>query len=536
MSAIPAVDVAVIGGGPAGSTTAALLAKRGFSVVLLEREQFPRDHVGESLLPATLQVLDDLGVLPAIEAEGFVKKWGATMVWGSEPEPWSWYFKETNKTYPHAYQVWRPRFDQILLDFAAGCGAEVRMGAEVAEIVHDDGRVHGVVFAVDGEMPVQLEARVVVDASGQATLIAREFELREWDEFFRNLAVYGYFEGADHLAPPDQGNIFLESYEHGWCWTIPLHNGWSSVGAVVDREFGARVIREQGLDGFFRAQIAATDRTKKLLAPGKLTKGPIAVRDWSYCAKRFVGEGFVLAGDAACFVDPLFSTGVHLAVSAGYLAAAYVDASFRDESIADAAAEAYASLYRTQYRHFHRLAKLFYSANRTVESYFWDARRLVGSDAHFTPREAFVHAVSGQAPQGYERSVLAQGALPEEFVQSVATTEKERSARQRFLEQAGDVTALVPVLAPDVSLERTAVLSDATFEWGSVLRAPGRDDVPCSALVAELVRRADGRSTMGEIAARLATQYAAEQAQLEATLTRAASILFLDELLELHEP
>lgn len=531
MSAAAAVDVAVIGGGPAGSTTAARLAKRGFNVLLLERERFPRDHVGESLLPATLQVLDELGVLPAVEAEGFVKKWGATMVWGKEREPWSWYFKETNERYPHAYQVWRPRFDEILLDFARSCGVDVRMGAEVREVARDGDRVRGVDFADDAGTRQRLEARVVVDASGQTALVARRLELREWDDFFRNLAVYGYFSGAEHLAAPDQGNIFLESYEHGWLWTIPLRDGWSSVGAVVDREFGARSVAERGREGFFHEQIAASARTRGMLAAATLTKGPIVVRDWSYCARRFVGPGFVLVGDAACFVDPLFSTGVHLAVSAGYLAAAYVDASLRDESIAEAAAATYADLYRTQYRHFHQLAKLFYSANRTAESYFWEARRLVEGD--FTPRQAFVHAVSGQAPQGYERSVLAHGALPPSFVRSVATTERARDERRRFLDEAGELTALIPVRSPDVSLERAAVLAHATFEWGHVLRLPGREEIPCSTLVAMLVQHADGRSSVGEIASAMAARYGSGRAEVEAALVQAAKILFVDGVLEL---
>lgn len=532
----PAVDVVVIGGGPAGSTTATLLAKRGFSVVVLERETFPREHVGESLLPATLQVLDEIGVLPAIEAEGFVKKWGATMVWGNEGEPWSWYFKETNKTYPHAYQVWRPRFDEILLEHAEREGAEVLQAAEVRKVVLEDDAVRGVIFSHGGDETQKLNARVVVDASGQAALLARQFELREWDDFFRNLAVYGYFEGAQRLESPDQGNIFLESYEHGWLWTIPLHNGLSSVGAVVDRDFGARVIRQQGLEAFFEAQIAATDRTRALLATAKLTKGPIAVRDWSYCAKRFVGAGFVLVGDAACFVDPLFSTGVHLAVSAAYLAAAYVDAALRDATIADAAAETYGNLYRTQYRHFHQLAKLFYSGNRTVESYFWEARRLVAGEERFTPRQAFVHAVSGQAPQGYERSVLAKGALPGEFASSLQATERERASRKRFVDSRADPLALIPEMSPGVSLEQTAVLSNGTFDWGLALRIQGRDDVPCSDIVGALCKNADGSRSIGEIASTLATQYGADESELEAVLMQATTILYLDELLELHTP
>src|SRR5215217_7648778 len=122
------VDVVVIGGGPGGSTTATMLARQGWRVLLLERERFPRDHIGESLLPASMPILEELGVLPAVQEAGFLRKWGATMVWGTDPTAWSWYFRETNRRYPHAYQVWRPRFDQLLLHNSRAHGVEVREG------------------------------------------------------------------------------------------------------------------------------------------------------------------------------------------------------------------------------------------------------------------------------------------------------------------------------------------------------------------------------------------------------------------------
>ena len=124
------IDIVVVGGGPAGSAAATMLARQGWQVVLLERETFPRDHVGESLLPASIPILEELGVLPAVEAQGYLKKLGATMVWGGDKEPWSWFFGETNRRYPHSYQVWRPTFDQLLLDNAAANGVEVRQAGE----------------------------------------------------------------------------------------------------------------------------------------------------------------------------------------------------------------------------------------------------------------------------------------------------------------------------------------------------------------------------------------------------------------------
>src|SRR6185437_11573100 len=143
-------DVVVIGGGPGGSTAATMLARKGWDVRLFERERFPREHVGESLLPASIPILEELGALPAIEAAEFLPKWGATMVWGASPEPWSWYFRETNIKHPHSYQVWRPQFDQILLENSRAHGVDVREGHRVVDVQFESGRATGVRVAADG--------------------------------------------------------------------------------------------------------------------------------------------------------------------------------------------------------------------------------------------------------------------------------------------------------------------------------------------------------------------------------------------------
>src|SRR5262249_100261 len=151
-------DVVVVGGGPAGSTAATFLSRQGLSVTLLERERFPRDHIGESLLPASMPILDALGVLPQLETEGYLKKWGATMVLGTTPEPWSWHFRETNNQFPHAYQVWRPAFDHMLLKNAAAAGTAVREGCRVLGVLFDGDRATGVRFAEEGGGEQLLEA------------------------------------------------------------------------------------------------------------------------------------------------------------------------------------------------------------------------------------------------------------------------------------------------------------------------------------------------------------------------------------------
>ncbi|MGH2583876.1 MAG: NAD(P)/FAD-dependent oxidoreductase, partial [Dehalococcoidia bacterium] len=385
----PDADVVVIGGGPGGSTAATMLARKGWRVLLLERERFPRDHIGESLLPASMPILEELGALPAVQAEGFLPKWGATMVWGHEPSPWSWYFRETNARYPHTYQVWRPRFDQILLENARAGGVDVREQHTVLEVLFEDGRACGVRYAAEGGEGV-VRARCVVDASGQGALLGRRLGLRRWDPFFQNLAVYGYFANGERLPPPDETNIFIESYPHGWFWGIPLHTGVISVGAVVDRRTGQEGIRAGGPARFLMDQIAQAPHIAAMLRDAQMVSGPVVLKDWSYVSDEVVGDGYLLVGDAACFIDPLFSSGVHLALSAGILAAAWVTTAFKRPEMAEPAGRVYKDLYYRQYDHFRAMAQLFYASNRTIESYFWEARRLLRFDDSLAPRQAFI--------------------------------------------------------------------------------------------------------------------------------------------------
>jgi flavin-dependent dehydrogenase len=519
---MPEVPIIVVGGGPAGSCVSTLLARRGYPVTLLEREHFPREHVGESLLPASIPILKDLGVLDAVRQAGFVVKRGATMIWGVDREPWSWYFSETNASNPHSYQVWRPEFDAILLDNARNSGVEVWEGCAASAVVLDDSQKAAAVRCGDETLP----ARYVVDASGQGGLLSRQLGLRQWDDFFRNLAVYAYYQGGDRLEAPDDGNILIESQSNGWMWNIPLRDGWSSVGAVVDSETGQEGIRRLGARGFLEAQVAAAPQTVKMLKNARLVSGPAIVRDWSYRCQSLYGPGYILVGDAGCFIDPLFSSGVHLALTSATLAAAAVASALSDPDMASSVGQVYQQLYYKEYGHFRELARLFYSSNRTADSYFWEARRLVDDDPSLTPRQSFIQAVAGQPPRGYERVVLSHGLAPAAFGLSVTDVEAERQRRR----EQPLLPASRPRLAEGVILQRQPVLADGDFVWGYGLVTDGHPEgLPCSGLVARLLHGLDGRTTVAESIAKLCQglEPAATQ-QVEQAALDALQILYVD--------
>ena len=506
-------DIVVIGGGPGGSACATLLADQGYSVVLLERARFPREHVGESLLPASIPVLEQIGVMPAIEAAGFVVKRGATLVWGKDPEPWSWYFADDPGQRPASFQVVRSEFDHILLKNAAEHGVDVREEHQVLDIQLEADRVSGVSYIADGEAG-QISCRFLVDASGQAALLSRKLDLHQWDEHFKNLAVYGYYENAAHLEPPNNGNIFIESYEHGWLWKIPLHTGVTSVGAVVDKETGRQGLRELGPTGFLEAQVALAPHTKELLRAAALVDEPKVERDWSYTSKQFAGNGYVLVGDAACFVDPLFSSGVHLALGSATLAANYVKSALEQPKTRRQAAELYESLYRKQYDYFHLTAQLFYGTNRSADSYFWEARRILGEDGT-TPREAFVRVVSGQPPQGYERAVIEHGELPPEIEAEVRRrddrAERRRRATEAITAEAGALLRSVPSLPGHVNLEQRRALAGASFQQAFQLVVDSGEQrsepYPITAVMAACIGQMNGRASLGAIVAKVNRQH-----------------------------
>src|SRR6266404_1779611 len=322
MSATHEADVVVIGGGPAGSTVSTLLAQHGLHVKLFEREHFPRFHIGESLIPETYWVFQRLKMLDKLRASPFVKKYSVQFVNAAGKESAPFYFHD-NK--PHecsqTWQVIRSEFDAMMLDNARAHGVEVIQPGRVLEVLFDGDRAVGVrVQTEDGEQQT-VHAQVVVDASGQSTMLQNRFKLRLWDPVLNKGAIWTYWQGAYRDAGRDEGAtlVIQTPNKQGWWWYIPQHDDTISVGVVApfDYLFKGRGSHEQT----YSEEVEACPAVKQRVSIGRRATGFFATKDYSYRSKEVAGHGWVLIGDAFGFLDPLYSSGVLLALKSGELAA-----------------------------------------------------------------------------------------------------------------------------------------------------------------------------------------------------------------------
>jgi FAD-dependent halogenase len=394
-------DVVVVGGGPAGSTLAALVAMQGHRVLVLEREKFPRYQIGESLLPSTIHgICRLLGVSDDIAKAGFVKKNGGTFKWGTSSDPWTFSFSVSPKmasATSFAYQVERMKFDQILLDNARRRGAEVREECTVTAIMEEGERVCGARYADASGGEHQVAARYVVDASGNKSRLYNEVGgARQYSEFFRNLALFGYFENGKRMPEPNSGNILCEAFESGWFWYIPLSATLTSVGAVVRRELASKIQGdpERMLQDLIKEAPIIADNLSCATRVTSGTYGQLRVRkDYSYHQTKFWRPGMVLVGDAACFVDPVFSSGVHLATYSALLAARSINSVMAGRTTEEAAFREFEGRYRREYGVFYEFLTSFYDMHADESSYFWAARKVTNNSR--SELEAFVDLVGG---------------------------------------------------------------------------------------------------------------------------------------------
>ncbi|WUH98861.1 tryptophan 7-halogenase [Spirillospora sp. NBC_00431] len=464
--------VIVIGGGPGGATAAALLAKAGIEVMLLERDSFPRYHIGESLAASCRVVMELSGALEKVAKAGFPIKRGALLRWGVE-EDWTIDWQRMFGDDTWSWHVDRDVFDNIVLENCAEAGAELHTEATVKKVVFDGDRPVAVEWCRNSNPDeiIRTSADYIVDASGRAGIIAnKQFRHRRPHEIFRNVAIWGYWTGGRTLPNTPEGGINVISSPDGWYWVIPLRDGRHSVGFVTHQtNFVDRRPSFASTEEMLHTLVAESDTVTSLL-DGAIFEAPTRVeQDFSYVADRFCGPGHFVVGDAACFLDPLLSTGVHLAMYSAMLSAASI-ISVEDGTVSEEKALAfYESAYRHTYSRLLILVAGVYKQYKGKDNYFWLAQNMVTPPeeaADVDPNTAFTELTAGmtdlrdasEAQRGVKAaSLLQQARVTEEWDEHKKKSEGREIAvfklEPQDLYDAG--TGLHVVTSPSLGLRPT---------------------------------------------------------------------------------
>jgi len=359
-------DVLLIGAGPSGSSAAALLAEYGHNVLLIEREKFPRYHIGESLLPFTHEPLKRLGLIERMRASAFIKKYSVQFVSTSGKASQPFYFNTRyDDDVAQTWQVLRSEFDQMLLDHARDKGANVVEETKVLDLLRDDDRVTGVRVRQPDGTEAEYRAPITLDCSGKESFAASRNRWRVPDPELNKVAVWTYYKGAKRDKGIDEGTTTVAFLpEKGWFWHIPLHDDRVSVGVVAEGKYltrdGVKAPKE-----IFHREVTQNKWIEEYLAPGKSTGDYYVTNEFSYHSRHCGCEGLLLLGDAFCFLDPVFSSGLMLALKSGVMAADAVHTAIEANDFSPAQFEDYAATLREGIENMRKLVYAFYHPNFT---------------------------------------------------------------------------------------------------------------------------------------------------------------------------
>jgi flavin-dependent dehydrogenase len=371
-------DVLIIGAGPAGSTASALLAEKGHRVRVLERAKFPRYHIGESLLPFTYQPLERLGLIERMRKSAFVKKYSVQFVSpsGRASQPFYFFDRYDRETVAQTWQVLRSEFDQMLMDNARSKGAEVIEETSVKELIWEAGRVAGARALTQDGRAVEYRAPITLDCSGKEAFSAVRNGWRVKDPFLNKVAVWTYYQGATRDAGMDGGATTVAYVpEKGWFWYIPQHNDMISVGVVAEGKYLTRD-GVKSPEAIFRREIQQNKWIESHLACGRQTGNYFLTSEYTHHARHCGTEGLLLVGDAFAFLDPVFSSGVMLALKSGVLAADAVHQAIAEQNFSPDQFAGYARTLREGVENMRRLVYAFYNPNfsfRTLTNKYPDA-------------------------------------------------------------------------------------------------------------------------------------------------------------------